>query len=356
MLDVAVLKSWNFARGLEQSPNHQLPYRIDLLEEHGLRLSWNDWMHVSDPRFRKLKSAIQRLEAASVPFVQTTLMSSRIHNAPITLAMFESEGNFLAAMRRLRPLGRRSVFAIMSCWLGHLLVNGSSHQRAAYRWVYQSVDRVYYFSRNQSQILEEGLQLSPDRLRYLPFGVDTENFVPSEHAGEDFVLAVGRDRGRDWRTFFRAVDGLDLKVKVCSRPSDVAGHRVPGNVELLGYVDRQQYRELLGNALLVSIASRPMVYPSGQSVLLEAMATGKAVVVTSTPALADYMQVGIDCLGVAISDPDALRLGIETLAGDADLRRRLEREARRSAVERFSAERMWASVAEDLIALASGRS
>ena len=95
------------------------------------------------------------------------------------------------------------------------------------------------------------------------------------------VLAVGRDRGRDWRTFFDAVRNTDLRVRVVCRPALLAGLDVPANVEVVGVVDRASYRELLASAAVVAVITETLPYPTGQSVLLEAMAMGRCCVVTA---------------------------------------------------------------------------
>ena len=97
------------------------------------------------------------------------------------------------------------------------------------------------------------------------------------------MLTAGLDRGRDYATFMLAVSELDYPVKVvCPRPL-LADLRIPDNVELLGGVDKTRYRELLQGAAVVVVPIRPAVaYPTGQSVLLNAMACQVPTVVTDT--------------------------------------------------------------------------
>jgi glycosyltransferase involved in cell wall biosynthesis len=276
-------------------------------------------------------------------------MARTIADAPITLAMFESEANALAAARTACPGRRSSILAVVSCWLAQVLEGCRPARRAAYRWAYQSVDRLYYFSQNQGSVLAEHLGFGSDRLRYLAFGVDEETFVPTEEEDDDYVLVVGRDSGRDWPTLFSALDGIDLPVKLCCRPRDIAGLRVPARVEVLGYVDRTIYQHLLGRARVVVIAAKPLLYPSGQSVLLEAMAMARTVVVTGTPALEDYIADGVTALVVPPGDHAALRRRVMEAARDDPLRAQIGRQAREEVVRSFSARKMWATVADDLL-------
>ena len=353
-MEVAVLKSWDFGDWRDRyGDGTKLPYRMDHLESNGVRLRWTDAIHRKSWQDSKPGRMLQQFEGAVVPFAQTAILTSDIRRAPVTLAMFESEGNCLALWRRLWPYPKRSVLAVMTCWLAHILTSCSDHRLAAYRWAYDSIDRLYYLSSNQGSILQERLRLPADRLRYVPFGVDTETFCPSGAPDGDYLLVVGRDRGRDWSTLFDAVKGLDMPVKLCCRLSDVAGYEIPSNVEVLGYVDRVIYRNLLGRARVVAVASRPVVYPSGQSVMLEAMAMGRTVVVTKTEALNDYVRDGVNSIAVPVGDALALREMIRTASADDELRQHLGAGARWSALESFSAKAMWAAIAADLLELAS---
>jgi glycosyltransferase involved in cell wall biosynthesis len=126
---------------------------------------------------------------------------------------------------------------------------------------------------------------------------------------------------------------------------------VPAGVEVLGYVDREVYRALLGQARVLAIAARPLVYPSGQSVLLEAMAMGRAVVVTDSEAIGGYVADGVTALTVPSGDPSALRQRIVDAAGDDALRRRLGQAGRGAVEQMFNARRMWGTVANDLLEL-----
>lgn len=348
-LDVALLKSWDFAGWRDRSIDHrQLPYRMDYLEDHGLRLRWTDALHTDNWAQSGLGRVVRRAEGLAVPFAQTLAMARPILDSPITLAMFESEANFLAVTRRAVPGRRSSILAVVTCWLTQVLRLAGPRRLAAYRWAYQSVDRLYYLSQNQGPVLAELLDIDPRRLHLLPFGVDAETFRPTTGEEADYLLVVGRDKGRDWPTLLKAVDGIGLPVKICCRVEDLAGAELPPGIEVLGYVDRSRYMSLLSRARVVAVSIRTTEYPSGQSVMLEAMAMARAVVVTNTASLSEYISDGKTALAVPPGDPDALRARILEAASDEDLRRRIGAAGRAAVEETFNARAMWSTVADDL--------
>lgn len=355
-LRVALLKSWDFKQwAQDHGAGAGLPYRIDHLQEHGIRLEWTDSVHSDRWVGSKLGSAVRRSEARLVPYAQTLVMARLIATSPATLAMFESEANFIAALRRASPGRRTSVLTVITCWLAELLSRGGKARRSFYRQTYRGVDRVYCFSECQAPLLQEGLGVPPRRVRVIPFGVDADRFRPIGTEDGGYVLVVGRDRGRDWQTTFGALTGLGIPVKVCARPSDVDGLRIPAGIEFLGYVARQRYEDLLRHAAVVVVATKEVAYPSGQSVMLEAMAAGRAVVVSRTDALREYFDDGRTALGVEVGDAEDLREAVSRAAGDSDLRRRLGAAARTAVEERFNARAMWRLVAEDLHQLVAER-
>lgn len=348
-LHLALLKSWDFEAWQSERGRGRLPYGIDQLIRRGIRLHWTDALHRPTWQQTRRGALIRGIESATVPFLQTLLMTGEIRNCAATLAMFESEANFLALLRGIAPTDRRKPFVVVSCWLAQLLASGSRSRLAGYRRAFRSVNRLYYFSRNQRPILEE--IIPAENLSYLPFGVEIDEFTPQDAPDGGYLLAVGRDSGRDWPTFFSAVKQLDLPVKVCCRESQLAGLEIPPNVEIIGHVKRRTYRELLGRATAVAVVTKHLVYPSGQSVLLEAMAMARPVVVTSTPSLSDYIHDGEDCLAVPVGEPLALREAIERLVSDKDLRGRLGRNGRKATEMSHSSRAMWDSVAADLFEL-----
>lgn len=351
-LPVALLKSPDFAAGTgDGAPG--LPYRIDHLEECGIRLHWTDAPHRRPWTWPPVAAAVRAQHRLGPPLLQTVALAPRLARCPVTLAMFESEANALAVLRRAGvPPFRRTRLAVIACWLAELLPGLPARRRAWYRLAYEQVDRLFFFSSNQRPILAEHLGLDDERLRFVPYGVDDEYFRPAGGAGGGFVLAAGRDRGRDWPTTFEAVRGTGLRMKVLCRPRELAGLDIPTEVEVVGYVDRAAYRDLLDRAEAVVVATHERAYPSGQSVFLEAMAMAKPCVVTETPAMADYLRPGTNAVGVPRGDAAALREALVRLGADPDLRSRLGTAAAADVRSRLTARRMWHTIGAELKALA----
>lgn len=97
---------------------------------------------------------------------------------------------------------------------------------------------------------------------------------------------------------------------------------------------RDAYRAL---DVVVHASTRPE--PFGRTIV-EAMACGRATVVSGGGGAAELFRDGEDALGFAPGDAGSLSAAMVRLAGDADLRARLGRAARATAERRFARRRM----------------
>jgi len=282
--------------------------------------------------------------------MQTMSLLPEIVRAEAVLAMFESEGHLLAAMRYARLPGvRRPVFGILACWLAEVLPKASPRKLDWYRRLYSTVDVVFVLSSSQVDFVANLLDIRRERVRFIHFGIDEESFAPEFATEGEYVLAAGRDRGRDWPTLLAAARQLDVPFRVLARARDLDGLELPKNVEMLGYRPFEQYRELLLGARVVVVPTDSRPYPTGQTVMLEAMAAGKATVVTETAAIGDYL-TGDNALAVRVGDADGLAAAIDRSYRDATVRRSLCLRARSYVLTNATATAMWSAVHHGLSA------
>lgn len=259
------------------------------------------------------------------------------------LSIFEDFGLTYSGLLRLGltlpPL------VLMSCWASQRLLTFAHRDRELLRRLVQRAEVTTVFSENQLPLLETRLGISPKKLKVVDFGVVTEFYKPDTEWGDDgFVAAVGQDAGRDWPTFCRAAAATpQIRYKLATWPSDLVGLTVPDNVKVLGGLPAVDYRALLRRASAVLVTSHPLPYPTGQSVMLEAMACGKPAIVTKSPALSDYAQR----TGAIQYDPgDWLQLArcVTDIMADGDRRSQLGRDAMAIVRRHYDSRTMWDAV------------
>jgi glycosyltransferase involved in cell wall biosynthesis len=127
------------------------------------------------------------------------------------------------------------------------------------------------------------------RAHVVPFGVDTGFWSPAAVTPAREVVAIGNDGHRDWETLVAAAPYISAPVRIFTRharpptlPPNVTWEAADWYAELLSDED---VRELYRQAAVVVVPTKDVRQPSGQSVTLQAMATGRPVVLTRTRGL-----------------------------------------------------------------------
>ncbi len=136
--------------------------------------------------------------------------------------------------------------------------------------------------------------------------VDTHYYSPSladGPSGGGGVVAVGGDSRRDYATLIAAARMSGIPLTLVCFPRNIAGLDLPAAVTLRSNIPHGEYRSLLHTADLVVTPTVAPAYPSGQSVVLEAMSMGRATLTTDSAAMREYVTDGVDGVLVPASDP-----------------------------------------------------
>lgn len=249
---------------------------------------------------------------------------------------------------------------------------GNTFRLWAFRKTIGSLDAIICPSTAQRNFLiEQGFD--PAKIFFVPNGVDAD-FIDNtnyeqgtkyenvtkrnvandqgDSARERFILSVGKDMGRDYRTLAEAVSGLAVTVKVVALPRNFREVKdIPPNLHILGFVPFDQLVELYKAALFVVVPTKSERHLdasdcSGQYVLLDAMSCGKAVVISERGTLADYVTDGEEGVIVASENPAALRAAIERLLANPEARERMGKRGREKVRAVFNTKRLAANLAE----------
>lgn len=324
-----------------------MPYGAQHAADHGVIWSESpDWVYRLSNWWQELRHASgSRLPRLHGPTAQTLASFPRICKADATLALFESEGHVAAALRAWCPPLRRKPLVIVACWLAQDLLTAAPARRKRLLRLYRHVSRVVVFSRNQRPILKQYLGLRDDQISVVHFGIDTgkaDELLPTVSDNGTW-LSVGRDQGRDWHTLVEAMALAGRPCDVITRPGSLPAI-LPANVNALPAMPEAEYWQRLKACRGLVLAVRDLAYPSGQTVLLQAMALGKPCVMTATAALVDYLPPD-GVLTCAPGDSSALANAVLKLDADCRLRMSLGRTAREFVVRHCSEEKMWAGIA-----------
>lgn len=283
------------------------------------------------------------------PVERTLRALPQIARSQVAIGILEIETVAASALKRLKiPPYRRAPLIALTCWLAEEVAEADAVGRAALLKRYSHVDVFVYWSTNQTQILLD-LGIPEHKLLPVGFGVDADFFMPhADNPRDGTPVAIGLDGGRDYTTMYEAVAGSEHRIDLVCPLAYVPDGAPPENIELVGTVEHPEYAKLLREASVVVVPTHERAYPTGQSVALEAAASGACVIATGTVPLREYFTDGVNAILVPPRDPGALRAALDRALGDAALRAELGANARRLVEQRFTTQIMWRDIVAGL--------
>lgn len=220
------------------------------------------------------------------------------------------------ALPMLAGVRARSYFSGVIWVTDQVAARGEDRTTAALRRALRTMDGLWVLSRPQAQAVREWLGPDSPPVHFLRFGVDETFYAPADQPAAPHVVSVGGDRDRDPRTLFAALEIVrtrrpDARLTVQTSSTQTP----PDGVTVVPRLTHVEVRDLLASATVVAIATRPNLHASGMTVGLEAMSTGRPVVVSATPGMEDYFPADAATL-VPPQDAPAMAAAILDLLDD----------------------------------------
>lgn len=253
------------------------------------------------------------------------------------------------------------------------LARESRESRLVARRVLGRAQLLVCNSESSARLLREDWSIAPERIRVMHPGVDTERFAPLAEAdaralrerfgwrGRKVVLTVSRLEKR------KGHDRMIEAMEEIRRAVPEALYAIVGDGDereaLVGEIARRGLGRWVSLIDTASDEELPRYYQAsdlfilpnrsvGSSVegfgivLLEAQASGKAVIAGDSGGTAETMDVGMSGTIVDATDPSAIAAEVIRLLRDDAERLAMGERARRRAVERFAWEELAGKAAE----------
>lgn len=183
---------------------------------------------------------------------------------------------------------------------------------------------------------------------FVTLGIDTDFFAEqSWDLAGPMVASAGEDRFRDHALLVEAVRSVrrqlpDLRLELATAlPVEVDPTSDTLHTGRMG----GRMRDLYARSSVVAVALRPTPTGSGLTVVLEALASGRPVVVTGNPGVDDYVEHGVTGLLVPPDDPEAFAGALRALLLDPARCREMGRAAADRARREFTSAAMSARLA-----------
>ena len=222
------------------------------------------------------------------------------------------------------------------------------------RWSSNTVDKT--------EQLRVALGLPAAEMIAVTEDVDSAFFRPGDTATVDglpLVFSAGRE-GRDYASLAAAVEGLGVETIVCAvSPSNpdpktmTVPERLPENFrfEMLPW---PVFRAAYHRASVVVVPLLDRHGSPGLSVMIEAMACRRPVVVTSVSGyVSQLVEAGV-VIGVPVGDVAALHAAIERVLGDPQLAEELAERGYRYVIEHHTTEQFVHTMVQGMRGLGEG--
>jgi glycosyltransferase involved in cell wall biosynthesis len=204
---------------------------------------------------------------------------------------------------------------------------------------------VICYGEAQRRVLTKGAGLPSNKVHSLVHYCDQVFYRPASHTTGEYVLSVGME-SRDYPTLQRAAEAFDYPFHVVASgwsPSagfdPAAGIQKTANVTVGSGYSYMELRELYAAARFVVVPLQEVYYAAGVNAVVESMAMGKAVIVSATPGLSDYVKPGVSGLSVPVGDVQALRAAIVELWNAPERLEQIGRHNRRWVEESINMDR-----------------
>jgi glycosyltransferase involved in cell wall biosynthesis len=205
------------------------------------------------------------------------------------------------------------------------------------RRVHSHIDRMCIQSTVQREFAVRELGIPERKIVPLDWTVDPKFWRPMDRE-LDMISSSGREM-RDYGTFVRAVLGTGIRCHIAARfipwKKDAWVDQVRALGELpeyitIGYDEHQlEVREYYARSRFIVLPLLPCEIEVGSTVLLEAMAMGKAVICSKVKGQRDIIHDGTTGIFVPEQDEKAMRDAIVYLWEHPDVAEEMGRQARK---------------------------
>jgi glycosyltransferase involved in cell wall biosynthesis len=299
---------------------------------------------------REAKNGIgSRAGRVGVGLAQALNVAKLLSSYDVVYTDNERVGVFVGLLLRLR---RARPLHVM---LGHHLT--PPKKRPLLRLARQGVDRLLVHSLRQKEVAIERLGFTERQVAVLPYQVDPEFWRPLGLPPANVICSAGLEC-RDYPTLIRAAQALPVEVKIGAASHWSAKHsriqgELPANMEVRPYT-YTELRELYDRSRFAVSPLLDVDFQAGITLILEAMAMAKAVIVTRTHGLPEsvegplwtkdlneWPEIGpspADSTGIFVppNDAGAMRSAISYLLANPDVAARLGANGRKLAEQEYS--------------------
>jgi glycosyltransferase involved in cell wall biosynthesis len=194
-------------------------------------------------------------------------------------------------------------------------------KRRLFQFAYQVLDNLFVHSNAERKLYSEYFAIPEERIKVKLCTMNVPAVSPDPPAlNTPYVSAIGGN-ARDYQTLLEASRLLpEVPMVWVVRPENVSGLDLPPHVHILSNIPYPQAMNVLKHSLLTVVPLRDSQVPCGHITFVSAMFLEKAIVVTDSSGISDYVKDGWNGLFCRPKDASDLAAKINVLWKDSGKR------------------------------------
>lgn len=168
----------------------------------------------------------------------------------------------------------------------------TGYQRRSMAKAYQQPDRFVVYSTLEKKLYAQYFDIAPECIDMLHWSVHAPS-VPTHEAPivqGDYICALG-SQGRDYGTLFEAIRLLKhIHLVVVANAESLQHLPIPDNVKVLTHIPLAQAHNILTHSRFMIVPLRDSQVPCGHVTIVSGMFFKKAMIVTNSEGVHDYVQ------------------------------------------------------------------
>jgi L-malate glycosyltransferase len=284
-----------------------------------------------------------------LPAVKRAIRTFRPH---IVHAHYATSYGLLGALSGFHPL-------IISSW-GSDVMDFPSKGFIAKRVLRYNLNKADLLLATSPTIEKYIHRITHKKVEITPFGVDTELFRPAlqpKQEGSPVVFGVVKSLEKIYRIDLVLEAFAEVRSRINSKLFIVGGGTQEEELKALAarldinddvtFTGKVDHSEVPNYHAKIDVLLNVSEYESFGVTVLEAMSTGKPVIVTDTGGLADLVEHNIDGLKIPVNDKKALVAAMETLGAASKLREAMGKKGREKVLRDYD----WSRNLEKIISI-----
>jgi len=196
-------------------------------------------------------------------------------------------------------------------------------------FVIPRADKIIVFGKNQKKFIynQWGEKCESE---FVYHGINSNFYKPLKIQSEEFIFSIGNDNGRDFKLLIESCENINVKIKIKTNLTVLDDLYLNKNVEVIkGRISFDEMKTMYAKSKIVVIPLFNCDHASGVNSVLEAMSMGKALIVSRSEGISDYVINNKNAIVVEPGNKEQLKKTIIELLKKPDDIKRLGYNARK---------------------------